>query len=161
MRPPLDEIPPHMVQIGPHKNQIRRIVHGHAIHLPDDLLTRLRIGHELLLLEELVQLGQGMPLVPAAAVGDEQLAEAVNGVVEIDGGTRRRQQIVAGHLVAAHLRHELFLRSCCTICAFSHVSLTFEAHWSLILLQSILPLSFSYAASSSLAWARRLAMSGP
>src|SRR6266852_8690343 len=95
-----------MVQIRPKKNQIRRIVHGHAVHLPDDLLARLRIGHELLLREELVQLWQGMPLVPATAVGDEQLTEAVNGVVEIDGGTRRREQIVAGHLVAAHLRYE-------------------------------------------------------
>src|SRR5439155_17714598 len=63
--PTLHKIPAHMVKLRPLQDQIRRIVYGHGIHFPDDLLAGLRIRHELLLLEEFVEFWQGMPLVPA------------------------------------------------------------------------------------------------
>src|SRR5262245_54261798 len=66
--PALDKIPPHMMQIKPVEDQVCCVVHGELIHLPDNLLARLRVGDELLLRVESSYLSHRMPLVPAATV---------------------------------------------------------------------------------------------
>ena len=101
--PALHKIPAHMVKLRPLQDQVRRIIHGYGIHVPDDLLAGLGIRHELLLLEEFVEFWQRMPLVPAPPFGHEELSEGVNGVVEIRRRAQERHQVVPRDLIGAEL----------------------------------------------------------
>src|SRR5262245_46897749 len=94
------------MQIEPVEDQVRRVVHGELVHFPDDLLTRLRIGDELLLLVERIDLRHRMPLVPTATFGDKPLPKGINRVIEVDGRPQQREPIVARDLVGAEPREE-------------------------------------------------------
>src|SRR5215831_5715711 len=105
-RPALDKIPPYMMQVKPMEDQIRRIVHGDLVHLPNDLLALLRSSDEFLLLVEFIYLRHRMPLVPATTFGDKPLPKGINRVIEVDGRPQKREPIVPRDLVGAELREE-------------------------------------------------------
>src|SRR5262245_10208756 len=95
-----------MVKLGQHQDQVGRIIHGHCIHLPDDLLTCLWLPHERLLLEESIQCRQGTALVPAPPVGHEELPKRVNGVVKIHCCPQERHQVVPRDLITTELAQD-------------------------------------------------------
>ena len=93
------------------QDQVGGIIHGHLVHLPDELLTGREISDEFLLLKEFIEVGQRMALIPASALSSQTLAEGINRVIEIHGSAQQREDVVAGHLIAAMLRYEHRLES--------------------------------------------------
>src|SRR5215467_11318288 len=105
-RPALDKIPTYMMQVKPMQNKVGCIIHGHLVHLPNELLTGGKVSGEFLLLKEFIEVGKGVALIPASAIGHKPLAEGINRIIEIHGGPQQREDVVAGHLVTAMLRYE-------------------------------------------------------
>src|SRR5215510_11595629 len=98
-RPALDKIPAYVIQVKPVQDKVGCIIHGHLVHLPNELLTGSKISGEFLLLKEFIEVGKGMALIPASAIGYKPLAEGINRVIEIHGGTQQREDVVARHLI--------------------------------------------------------------
>src|SRR5215475_4305530 len=105
-RPALDKIPAYMIQVKPVKNKISGIIHGQLVHIPNELFTGRKISGEFLLLKECVEVGKGVALIPASAFSHKPLAEGINRVIKIHSSAQQREDVVAGHLVAAMLCYE-------------------------------------------------------
>src|SRR6266545_5094274 len=94
-RPALDKIPAHMIQVKPVEDEVGCVIHGQLVHVPNDFLARRKIRSEFLLLEEFVEFGKGVTLIPESTLGHKPLAEGIDRVIEIYRSAQQREDVVA------------------------------------------------------------------